>query len=84
MGIHKSQHTLMSHDNRGKKKTANGTVILLKLTMFMVKIGQNNYYLLGFFFMSEIMQLEIFNRQPEPRPFVTSDGLIVLLAEIKN
>lgn len=49
MGIHKSQHTLMSHDNRGKKTPANGTVILLKLTLLMVKIGQNNYYLLGFF-----------------------------------
>lgn len=64
MGIHKSQHTLMSHDNRKKKKKkANGTVHLLKLTLLMVKIGQNNYYL--FYFMSEIMQLEIFNKQHE-------------------
>lgn len=36
------------------------------------------------FFMSEIMRLEIFNRQHATRPFVTSNGLIVLLAEIKN
>lgn len=36
------------------------------------------------FFLSEIMQLEIFNRQHTSRPFVTSNGLIVLLAEIKN
>lgn len=84
MGIHKSQHTLMSHDNRKKKKKANGTLHLLKLTLLMVKIGQNIYYLLFFFFMSEIMQLEIFNRQHTSRPFVTSNGLIVLLAEIKN
>lgn len=40
--------------------------------------------LLFVFFMSEIMQLEIFNRQHASRPFVTSNGLIVLLAEIKN
>lgn len=40
--------------------------------------------LLFVFFVSEIMQLEIFNRQHESRPFVTSNGLIVLLAEIKN
>lgn len=37
-----------------------------------------------FFSLSEIMQLEIFNRQHESRPFVISNGLIVLLAEIKN
>lgn len=50
MGIHKSQHTLMSHDNRKKKKKkANGTLHLLKLTLLMVKIGQNIYYLLFFF-----------------------------------
>lgn len=65
-----------------EKKKANGTLHLLKLTLLMVKIGQNNYYLWGF--VSEIMQLEIFNRQHACRPFVTSNGLIVLLAEIKN
>lgn len=62
---------------------------LLKLTSLMVEIGQNNYYLFcvyvgSFFSLSEIMQLEIFNRQHESRPFVISNGLIVLLAEIKN
>lgn len=53
MGIHKSQHTLMSHDNRKKKnkkrknkkeeKKANGTLNLLKLTSLMVNIDQNKY-----------------------------------------
>lgn len=54
MGIQKSQHTLMSHDNGKKKKKnnkkegekANGTLNLLKLTSLMVKISRNKYYLL--------------------------------------
>lgn len=64
---------------------ASSMLHLLKLTSLMAEIGQHNYYLFGvFFFLSEIMQLEIFNRQHASRPFVTSNGLIVLLAEIKN
>lgn len=67
----------------GKKPGASGTLHLLKLTSLMVEIGPNNYYLCVFS-LSERMQLEIFNRQQASRPFVTSNGLIVLLAEIKN
>lgn len=42
MGTHQSQQTLMSHDD-GKR--AGAQPHLLKPTLLVVKIGQNNYYL---------------------------------------
>lgn len=83
MGIHKSQHTLMSHDNR-EKKPSQWYSDSTKADIAYGKNGPKQLLFVGVFFMSEIMQLEIFNRQHESRPFVTSNGLIVLLADIKN
>lgn len=85
MGIHKSQHTLMSHDNRKKKKKSQWYTASAKADIAYGKNWPKHLlFVVFFFFMSEIMQLEIFNRQHTSRPFITSNGLIVLLAEIKN
>lgn len=41
MGAHQSQHTPMKHDWGGSQAGLH----LLTLTLLMVKISQNNYYL---------------------------------------
>lgn len=68
----------------GKKKPSQWYSDSAKADIAYGKNWPKQLLFVGVFFMSEIMQLEIFNRQHEPRPFVTSNGLIVLLAEIKN